>query len=133
MASTGFEIGFRPGFTLNSFSGDSYNIYNLYLNPIYNFNTTSNVYPYLGFIVGYNSISYSSDNIGGLGIGGEGGLKIHLRGNSMLLIKVEYLSQNYSGGDNNGFSQSSNDVTLKTTSIGLGYRIFLTRAVAVKK
>ena len=126
MAAPGFEIGFRPGFTVRSSSGDTYKIYNLFLNPAYHFNTTTNVYPYLGLIVGYNSIGYNKDNYSGIGIGGEAGVKINLQGASMLLLKFEYLSQTYNKvAQYSGYGQSSSDEKINTTLFALGYRIFL--------
>ena len=123
MISPGLELGLRPGFTLRNESGHSYKIYNLFFNPAYNFNTSSNVYPYLGAILGINSIGYDNENYSGLGLGAEVGIKINLNGNSMFLIKFEYLSQNYTVS-NIGFGQSG-DEKINNVSIGAGFRIFL--------
>ena len=93
MAAPGFEIGFRPGFSISSSGDNSYKTYNLFLNPAYNFNSGSNIIPYLGLLAGYNSIGYEDgnddDTYGGAGVGGEAGIKINLQGTSLLLIKFE--------------------------------------------
>lgn len=122
MAAPGFEIGFRPGFTIGTSDAESYKSFNLFLNPAYNFNTSSNVIPYLGFLVGYNKTVYddifSHDKDEGSGIGGEAGIKFILKGSSMMLVRFEHLSQKYN-------ERSSSRVN--TTLIGIGFRIFLER------
>src|SRR5205085_11695945 len=96
MVIKGLELGIRPGITTSSYNKSTSTSLDLYFNPNYNFNSSSNVCPYLGFIVGYNSLNYGSgDNYHGLSIGGEGGLKILLSASTLLLLKVEYIEQNY--------------------------------------
>jgi hypothetical protein len=131
MIAKNLELGFRPGFTINSYSGSSYKVYDLYFNPSYNFNSPSKIFPYLGFIVGYNSIGYNDQNYGGLGIGGEGGMKFYLNESSLLLFKIEYLSKKFNDVES-GFSGSVEDMTVNSTSVGLGFRFFFPQTAKVK-
>jgi hypothetical protein len=112
MAAKGFELGFRPGFTIIGTSASSLKSLDLYFNPNYNFSSDDKVYPYLGFIVGHNSIEDDNESHSGLGIGGEGGLKCFLGETSLLLVKLEYLTKKYE------------DSTLKNFSLGLGFRFY---------
>ncbi len=131
MVARGLELGFRPGFTINSYSGSTFKVIDLYFNPNYNFATTSKVYPYLGFIIGYNSIGYSDDNYGGMTIGGEGGMKFFLSPHALMLFKIEYTSQNYNDVET-GFAGGVEDLTVNTVSAGLGFRFFFPRATKPK-
>jgi len=124
MFSGGFELGFRPQLTIVSYDGSSYTTMGLFLAPAYNMNAGSIVYPYLELLIGYNSINNDEDNYGGLGLGVDGGLKINIAGNSLLLIKLEYLHQEYDIDDENE--------SINTLSFGVGFRIFLPPHTAAK-
>jgi len=130
MVVKGFELGFRPGFSIESYSGSSLKSIDLYLNPNYNFVTTTNVYPYLGLIVGYNSIGYIDDSYSGVTVGAEGGLKCLLGPSSLLLVKLEYLAQTYNDVETNFFTKE--DLSINTISIGVGFRFFFPRIMKVK-
>ena len=124
MVSDGFELGFRPQIMTVSYSGSSLSSLGLYLTPAYNFKTSSKAIPYLEFIIGYNSIDNDGDSYGGLGTGADGGLKINIAGNSLLLIKLEYLHQSY--------EMDGDSYSINTLSFGFGFRVFLGPKAAMK-
>jgi hypothetical protein len=117
-----FELGFRPGFSTQDYGDGSLNSINMFVAPAYNFTTMGTLTPYLELLIGYNSLDFFGENAGGLGVGFDGGLKIGIAGNSLLLLKLEYLSQNYSMEDEFG---DNVDFTLNTLSFGVGFRVFL--------
>jgi len=145
MTASGFEIGLLPGITSITQGIYSATELNIFLAPSYNFKMTGNTYPYLEFLIGYNSItakenvsffgsSANSQTAGGLGIGMGAGLKINLKGNSLLLVKFQYLHQNYkqditettfTGTGAYVTNTTTVDQILNTVSLGLGFRIFI--------
>ena len=121
-----FEMGFRPGISTTSFGDGSLTTMNLFLAPAYNWNIGGKTYPYVEFLLGYNSVDAFDENYGGLGVGFDGGLKVSVAGNSLLLVKLEYLHQSYS-------DDNDNDYSINTLSFGLGFRVFLARAGGTAK
>jgi hypothetical protein len=117
MIASGFELGISPGVTSTSGSGGySATTFNFFLAPAYNFNL-GKAYPYCEFLIGYNSIDYSSTVENGMGIGGSGGVKAQIGGSGLLLFGLKYLHNNYgSNGHSNG---------LNTFSVEVGARIFI--------
>jgi hypothetical protein len=130
MAAKGFELGFRPGFTTTSYSGSSLSSVDLYFNPNYNFYTPNKIYPYLGLLIGYNSLSFVDESHSGIGVGAEGGMKFQLGETSLLLFKIEYISKSY--GQIEDFNGETTDVTMKNTTFGLGFRILFPNRTAGK-
>ena len=124
MFSDGFEIGFRPQITITSYGGGTLTTMGLFLAPAYNANMGTIVYPFFELLVGYNTINNENNNFGGLGLGVDGGLKINIAGNSLLLMKLEYLHQEYDTGNENE--------SINTLSFGLGFRVFLPSSPAAK-
>ena len=139
MVSDGFELGLMPGIATVSYGSSTSTQLNLFFAPAYNVNTNSSVYPYFEFLIGYNTSSdnsYSSyagnRTIGGLGVGLDAGLKINLKGNSLLLFKIQYLHQSFNRDTytTTGYSGypvtiESREIALNTVSFGMGFRIFI--------
>ncbi len=139
MITEGFELGFMPGISSNRQSG-SYSStltgVNLFLAPAYNFNVGGKAFPYLEFLVGYNSLSGGgvSRTEEGLGVGFSGGIKVAISESSLFLFNVKYLHQNYNNvpyyDDNfywNGPSYVSE--SLNTVFAGIGFRVFISPRV----
>lgn len=148
MSSSGFELGLMPGITSISSGSESATELNLFLAPSYNVSTGSTVYPYFEFLIGYNSISYKSgfsfsgsgnQTVDGLGIGLDAGLKVNLKGNSLLLFKIQYLYQSYKedATTTNVFGTTyttpSSETILNTVAFGMGFRVFLEKKEKQKK
>ncbi len=145
MTSGGFELGLMPGITSLSQGNISATELNFFVAPSYNISTGSTVYPCLEFLIGYNSINLKSSSVfsgsstqtaDGLGIGFDAGMKVNIKGNSLLLLKIQYLHQSYRESNSSPYSSSSsyssNETIINTVSFGMGFRIFIERK-AMKK
>lgn len=130
MFSEGFSMGLRPGFMIQSNDGDSYKVFNIFLNPNYNIKA-NNVIPYFGVLIGYGSQGFNingNDNIiEGIGIGGEAGIKFPVSNAGLFLIRLEYLSQKYEYGLPQGFNNVASSETVTTLLFSAGFRIFIER------
>lgn len=140
MVSNGFELGFMPGITTQSSGGQSATILNLFFAPSFNVNVSGTVYPYLEFLIGYNSIKGTNGRTtGGLGVGLDAGLKVNIKGNSLLLFKIQYLNQTFSESDYTITSYYGTPIAVQgrqdvfnTVSFGIGFRIFIESKGRVK-
>jgi len=136
MITSGFELGVMPGYTLVTEGTSSLAVFNLYLAPSFNVNTKSNLYPFFEFLFGYNSIrsgTGTNSKTDGLGIGLDLGLKANIAGNSLLLVQLQYLSQNYERRNTTLNSSGTISQTLNTFSFGVGFRVFLQKKKEEKK
>jgi hypothetical protein len=92
----GFELGLIPRFRTTSFGDDSRTEFGIFLAPAYNFMLDrSNIYPFIEGRIGYNTVSVDVNDatvdLSGLSFGGRGGVKIHLGGNSLLNVGIQYM------------------------------------------
>ncbi len=132
MAAPGFEVGVRTGLGVQTYREDSYTNFNILFAPSYNVNTHSGVIPYFEFLIGYNSVKETGDVAEtGLAIGGDGGVKVAIGTGALLLFKIEYLHQEYNQVPQ-GFFGTPGTLSLNTTSIGVGVRIFIPKKEKAK-
>ena len=119
MIISGFELGVIPGVTVTNETGSSSTTgLNLFLAPAYNINA-GKVYPFLEFLIGYNSINVGSNNSGGLGVGGTGGVKFQVGSNGNLIFSFQYLHKSYKS------SGSSESTGINNLAMEIGFRIFI--------
>jgi hypothetical protein len=89
------EIGVNPlGIQTYWYSGNTTTAYKILIAPAYNFNSKSDVFPFLEAQIGYtaqtNSGTFVTPTLDGLGWGGRGGVKIVMGGNGLLNLGVQY-------------------------------------------
>jgi hypothetical protein len=89
--STGVSL--LPGFsTVSPENGDNTTIVQLFASPSYNFQTKSNIYPFLEAQIGYSSLSSGgSETMSGFSYGGRGGMKIAPVEHFLFTFSVQYL------------------------------------------
>jgi hypothetical protein len=106
--SNGFELGFFPSLTTQSYSGNSSTSLGIYLAPAWNFDMRSNLFPFLEGRIGYNSYSSGGSSSGGLAWGLKGGVKVKIGGSSLFNLALSYdqITYNPSGwtGGRNGYN-----------------------------
>jgi len=124
MMSPGFEIGLRPQLTMIDDGDEILTTWGVYMADAYHFNLGSTIFPYVEFLIGFNSIANQGSRYGGFGVGGDGGLKINISGNSLLLLKFEYFHEEY--------NTEGDYFSINTLSFGVGFRIFLAPKPAAK-
>lgn len=104
--SNGFELGFFPSLTTQSYAGSSSTSLGIYVAPAWNFNLKSNLFPFLEGRIGYNSYSSGGSSSGGLAWGLKGGVKVQIGNSSLFNFALSYdqITYNPSGwtGDRNG-------------------------------
>ena len=83
----GFELGVIPAVEFLKDKDNSITAYAIYAAPSFNFNTESNVYPYIQPEIGYYNIS--GPEYSGLTLGIEGGVKANIFGDGMLKLAVD--------------------------------------------
>jgi hypothetical protein len=116
----GFELGFDPlSFEETSFGGASATSLLVVLAPAYNFQTGSNMYPFIEGDIGMNRQTYGTSNsiseasTSGLTIGARAGLKIEIVKHAMLNVFVQYLSN----------SQGSEGTSVGNLVVGTGFTV----------
>lgn len=97
----GFELGFAPRFSSSSYGDVSNSSLGIFVVPQFHFNLKSNIYPYIGAAVGYNSDSYDDGNSetddatsSGISYGAMGGIKVQVGKAALVTIGVEYFMLN---------------------------------------
>jgi hypothetical protein len=99
----GLELGLMPIFTSESIGDNSTSMFGIFFAPSYNFNTQSQVYPFIEGRVGYNTFSQdngvSDQSLSGISFGGRGGIKVSLGGSSLLNIGIEYMMYTFDPED----------------------------------
>ncbi|MCX6138345.1 MAG: hypothetical protein NTV54_12710 [Ignavibacteriales bacterium] len=89
----GFVLGLRPlGFSFEQPpTGSEVIKINTYFAPGYNFDTQSNVYPYVEGLVGYTSVS--KPDLKGISYGGSVGIKMLLPNRGIVNLSVKYVME----------------------------------------
>lgn len=115
----GIEIGVQPTITITSASGSSFTQMGLYLAPSYNFAIKGILYPNVKVLIGYTSQS-GTDVVSSSGFswGVEGGVKMNLLGNSLLLVSIQYRQDTY----NSAGATSRSGFNVLT--FGAGWNVF---------
>ncbi len=121
MALKGFEIGLSPTVLGYNSSGISVTEFSLFLYPSYNFTTGSNVYPYLELAAGFGTTDDGDDNASVKGLGVNGGIKVQLRENILMLVRLQYLRQFFDFADDEKY-YSQRDYNLDAITFGVGFR-----------
>jgi hypothetical protein len=128
MALPGFEIGLSP--VVAGYSGDGISAaqFSLFLMPSCNFNVKSNVFPYLELLAGYGLIDDGDFSGTVPGLGGDAGIKVKLKENGLLLVRLQYLRQfiNYTE-ESDKYTTVPNDYTFDSITFGVGFRFILIR------
>lgn len=109
----GFELGLVPRFSSTSQGDYSLSDIAIFVVPEYHFNLNSNVYPYVGAAVGYNSMNIDNGTddytLSGLSYGALGGVKVQVGNAAIVDFGVEYFMFTYDpedwDGDRNGWNQ----------------------------
>ena len=137
MVVRGFELGVQPGIAIIN-PGAKTNLH-LYFAPAYNFNTQSNIYPYVEFLAGYNSEKDNLSTSSGLGLGGDVGMKVAIKGSILLLVKIQYINESYTlktpayyyynyPYGNYYYDPTDYKYSVGTLSFGVGLRVFIGRS-----
>jgi hypothetical protein len=95
----GLELGLStgalllPGFSsVSPEEGDNTTVVQFFASPSYNFQTKSNIYPFLEAQIGYSSLSSGgSETLSGFSYGARGGMKIAPVEHFLLTFSVQYL------------------------------------------
>lgn len=129
MIGGGAEMGIKLSLStgtddLTSFAG--------YLAPAYNFRTGSIVIPYVEGVVGYATESLSGHSAKGMGYGGSAGMKVEIGSKSLILMRIEYIHQEYTYTFNTNYyyygpsSSSPMEINIDQDRInfGVGFRMF---------
>ena len=111
--SNGFELGFVPSLTSQSYGDNSSTSFGIYFAPAWNFDLRSNLFPFLEGRIGYNSVSSSDGDpltedpsYGGIAWGFRGGVKVKVGNSALVNIALSYDQTTYNpknwSGDRNG-------------------------------
>lgn len=99
----GFEVGVMPVFSSTSFGDNSTSTIGIYLTPQYHFDMKSNIYPYIGAMVGYNSLNIDNgtndESFSGLSFGGLAGLKVQLGKSALANLGINYFMYTFNPED----------------------------------
>ena len=125
MVTRGLELGITPGFS----GVDGAKKFDIFFAPSYNISTSTNVYPYFEFLIGYNSITDEGvSTSGGLGIGGDAGIKVAISTSALLVFVIQYLNQSYNFGQQtySYYNQVElHNYTLNVFTLGVGFSYYL--------
>ncbi len=126
MVLPGFEMGLSPAVSGYSASDFSLTQFSIYLMPSYNFNLKSNVYPYLELLAGFGLADDESNPATISGLGGDAGIKVKLKENGLLLVKVEYLRQFFKYLDESDkYHNVPKDFNFDAITFGVGFRFLI--------
>lgn len=128
----GFEIGIMPTVSYTKYGGSGHlTDYTIYLAPAYNFDTKSNLYPYVMGFIGYNGVDYSyGSGVTGIAWGGEAGLKIHAFGSGLIKIGLSYELKTLGRGSTTAYEfgsygNSSGRNGYDLLKLNVGFNVFL--------
>lgn len=97
----GFELGFDP-FSYTSVGSGANSLLVLFA-PAYNFQTGSNIYPFIEGDIGMNYEGFGGSSESGLTAGVRAGIKIEIVKHAILDVSLQYLSSSQgSGGQSSG-------------------------------
>jgi hypothetical protein len=125
----GFEMGLQGEHLRQTQHNYAASVSGIYLAPGCNIDIGDNVYPYFNVLFGYGSISSGTHNVDvqeGFGIGADAGLKVTFGSNSLWMFQFQYLSQSFDR------TRVSPDLTFKTFSVGVGFRVFFPKKSETK-
>jgi hypothetical protein len=120
MVANGFELGFSPQVLDQEAGGSSSTILGFYASLASNINLDGATYPFIELMLGYNSVEDGD----GFGFGLNGGVKVNVAGNALLLLQLQFLHQTFERDGSNYFSAVQPTITLTTVAFGLGFRVF---------
>lgn len=107
------ELGLLPMFRSTSFGDDSQSDLGIYFYPQYHFNLKSNVYPFIGAMVGYNSTTFDDGTdettYSGISYGGIGGIKVQVGKAALFNVGINYFMFTYNPEDWEGDRNGSNE------------------------
>lgn len=125
----GFILGFAPMYSSSSYGDASSSTLAIFAAPGYVFNLQSNVYPFVHALVGYNSSTYNSGQVGaeditysGLSYGARGGIKVLIGKNALVNFGVQYLLINSEPEDWDGDRVGYNEF-----GVFAGFTVFVGR------
>jgi hypothetical protein len=125
MITSGLEISLIPSYVSLTENDYTSSIMALYVAPTINFSSGGNSYPFLEFLFGYNMHNNGSST-GGVGWGFDTGGKFNVTANGLMLLQLQFLSQNFKSENKNAYT------TLNTISLGIGFRVFITKKAEAK-
>jgi hypothetical protein len=91
----GLGLFIAPYFQSTSYDKESQSMFAAFFAPLYAFDLKSNVYPFIGGLIGYNTATLDDGNneitLSGIGYGALGGIAVQIGKNALLNFGLQYL------------------------------------------